>query len=1003
MTKLASRSCCVGGRGRRFSDIVIAVNATLSILLIVWTILVVSGTKPNAFVARSLPSRRSPLYSPLFTQHIENASELLFHLYSNDTSYTRDPPLPNGGMKIGIVIPCYNSGGIILETIASFFMQTIPFHKLVVVDDGSNDPITLDALEFAQKKWDKIEVLHVPNAGPSLARERGWRHLKDEVDAVFLIDGDDLVHPATLELFAAALNRKPDAAYVFPDVLFFGDEELVWVAAPFATSHLLFLNIPSSSSMIRSSALEAVNGFVHSKDAIEDWALWTTLAYHNFTPVHVKLPLMAYRRHGKTRSYTYAEDWFRSIGATVDFSPAPFLPHYIEQSVGTWRPYGTVIILPGLGQAETLHSLEALGEYKSLQVIALNKTEAFSSAIHQRRSFSVIVIPAGFRVHPTQLTTALAASFIHYRVKGTESRMVMAFPHSTADARLMKMGAKKGRFPMKAVARDDEHRYMYSFSIFEDLDQCAYTTRNGVPSRKSCSRPHWLTFRDYVTEVLRHFEWTGVPFASEAVSSHSPSRVRTSQDDLLHRPLPALPAVSMKDEPSFQARTSSIASIIRKRMEERNVYMNLGSIIFYPPPFLSRYWGSLDSEKKNSSVILYLMSDTGRGGAKALDLHVLKEMKERGATVILILEEGGSTQEWEDSYMQVCDEFIYLPWLSFDGIVGPAVSPLALDFAKYVVESRSVDIVFVRNSYLGYHLAEVFANRSEVRFIDFFPFSYPDSGWVNMSLSFQQYFHMHLTVADAVFEALRAGAEEYQSSSDRIVLLSHDSSIEVERRNNLTKLVPSPSASGTQKAIAVAGWLSADSVAVCEEALKLDPDLSFVIIGSKPPNSGLVGDHIKYSPGVESPLLYSYLKSFDVLLIPSMPDNIPLAVIEALAAHTRVVSPRPSGDGANMTRSIDGECGITYFPPTSSPVKMAQALISAVGQPFDWRSADDCLNKYGIQSVRPSVWGAVESMLESITITLRQRWRDSLVRMKVHPPSSLPLFVDLLPRYAPDY
>mmetsp|Transcript_26477 Transcript_26477/g.67782 ORF Transcript_26477/g.67782 Transcript_26477/m.67782 type:complete len:80 (-) Transcript_26477:1710-1949(-) len=41
--------------------------------------------------------------------------------------------------------------------------------------------------------------------------------------------------------------------------------------------------------------------------------------------------------------------------------------------------------------------------------------------------------------------------------------------------------------------------------------------------------------------------------------------------------------------------------------------------------------------------------------------------------------------------------------------------------------------------------------------------------------------------------------------------------------------------------------------------------------------------------------------------------------------------------------------------------------------------------------------------VQSFTITLRQRWRDSLVRMKVHPPSSLPLFVDLLPRYAPDY
>ena len=43
------------------------------------------------------------------------------------------------GVKVSVVIPCYNASRFLPETLGSVLHQTYPVHEVIVIDDGSTD------------------------------------------------------------------------------------------------------------------------------------------------------------------------------------------------------------------------------------------------------------------------------------------------------------------------------------------------------------------------------------------------------------------------------------------------------------------------------------------------------------------------------------------------------------------------------------------------------------------------------------------------------------------------------------------------------------------------------------------------------------------------------------------------------------------------------------------------------------------------------------------------
>jgi glycosyltransferase involved in cell wall biosynthesis len=114
--------------------------------------------------------------------------------------------------KVTVIIPCYNRGKYIAETIESVLNQTYPNVEVVVVDDGSTD----DSREVLEQYSDRIRVLEHPgrvNRGQSAALNLGI--LSSESEYVAFLDSDDLFVPEKIEKQVRFLEGNPQFGLVY--------------------------------------------------------------------------------------------------------------------------------------------------------------------------------------------------------------------------------------------------------------------------------------------------------------------------------------------------------------------------------------------------------------------------------------------------------------------------------------------------------------------------------------------------------------------------------------------------------------------------------------------------------------------------------------------------------------------------------------------------------------------------------------------------------------------
>src|SRR5580704_14931007 len=110
---------------------------------------------------------------------------------------------------VSIVVPCYNPGTYLLDAIASARKQTHPDIEIILVDDGSNQLESRQALDQARHKVDLY--LEQSNCGLSSARNAGFRAARGA--HVVPLDQDDLIQPEYVAECLAALAATPEAAF----------------------------------------------------------------------------------------------------------------------------------------------------------------------------------------------------------------------------------------------------------------------------------------------------------------------------------------------------------------------------------------------------------------------------------------------------------------------------------------------------------------------------------------------------------------------------------------------------------------------------------------------------------------------------------------------------------------------------------------------------------------------------------------------------------------------
>jgi glycosyltransferase involved in cell wall biosynthesis len=203
----------------------------------------------------------------------------------------------NAAPRVSIIIPCYNTSGLVAETLRSVYAQTFKDFEVVIVNDGSPD--TPD-LEQAIAPWrDRLVYVHTENCGLAGARNNGIRASRGELIA--LLDSDDIWEPNYLAVQVRKLDENPTADIVYPNAMIFGDRPGGY---EFPRSHgeVTFNSLVQErcvvmvSVLARRSALERAGLFDGTLRSCEDFDMWLRCVKHGSRIIYHSNVLVRYRK-----------------------------------------------------------------------------------------------------------------------------------------------------------------------------------------------------------------------------------------------------------------------------------------------------------------------------------------------------------------------------------------------------------------------------------------------------------------------------------------------------------------------------------------------------------------------------------------------------------------------------------------------------------------------------------------------------------------------------------
>jgi len=207
-------------------------------------------------------------------------------------------PWPSGNPLVSVIIPNFNYGKFIGESIDSVLKQTFKNFEIIVVDGGSTDPETIKVLN--QINHPKITVL-LREGRHLVGDNRNYGINRASGKYICCLDADDLVDPTYLEkaLFYLETYRYD---VVYPWVQAFGRSNTLWKTTTPVFEEMASQGNPVATiAVFKREAWKTCGGYkdwpVGPGHIPEDWEFWTRMAGFGFRFKHIPEPLMLYRVH----------------------------------------------------------------------------------------------------------------------------------------------------------------------------------------------------------------------------------------------------------------------------------------------------------------------------------------------------------------------------------------------------------------------------------------------------------------------------------------------------------------------------------------------------------------------------------------------------------------------------------------------------------------------------------------------------------------------------------
>ena len=201
--------------------------------------------------------------------------------------------------KVSVIIPCFNQGEYIADSIESVINQTYKNIEIVIVNDGSTDNSS-EIINDQAKKYDNILFLdEKENQGVVNARNLAVE--KSSGEYILPLDADDTIEPTYVEKAVKILDENPDIGIVYCKARLFGTKNEEWILPKFDINDFLYDNCIFCTALFRKSDFLKVNGYNKNMQyGYEDWDLWMSLVENGVKVYRINEILFNYRQYETT-------------------------------------------------------------------------------------------------------------------------------------------------------------------------------------------------------------------------------------------------------------------------------------------------------------------------------------------------------------------------------------------------------------------------------------------------------------------------------------------------------------------------------------------------------------------------------------------------------------------------------------------------------------------------------------------------------------------------------
>lgn len=216
---------------------------------------------------------------------------------------------------VSIIIPTYNRGNIIRETITSVLNQTYQNFQVFIIDDGSTDNTKSVIQSFDDKR---IKYVFQNHSGlPASGRNTGLKQING--DYIAFLDSDDLWFPRKLEIQINLFEKNPNILLIATNGVFF-PTKLNMKVLPLKKNikisfrQLLEKNVIINSSVVLRKEVIASIGLLDENRNLkygEDFDYWLRLLrFKDNSILIIKNVLVKYREDTKSLFNIYNNPQF---------------------------------------------------------------------------------------------------------------------------------------------------------------------------------------------------------------------------------------------------------------------------------------------------------------------------------------------------------------------------------------------------------------------------------------------------------------------------------------------------------------------------------------------------------------------------------------------------------------------------------------------------------------------------------------------------------------------